>query len=135
VRSGEAARFRCGDGIALLGRDAAKDFEKADSLRRARGFAGRDCFPGMFALYRYLAQADVIKLCPYQSDGYDAEKCSEQQNSGTSSCGLGIRADEAGNCGGDDSDLSEPAEDRQLKDAGSAAGNHEEDAFRGCDRG
>ncbi len=49
------------------------------SLRRVSGFVCRQHLVGMLAFERDLAQADVFKLRPDQSDGNDAQEGDQQQ--------------------------------------------------------
>src|SRR5450631_745434 len=82
----------------------------------------------MFAFRGYFAQAYVLKAGPDEAYGNDGEEGGEQQNSRARSGRLSVRTKKTGQCGGDDSDLCEPAKDRKLKDACSTTGDHEENA-------
>ena len=75
----------------------------------------------MSALYRYLAQADVLELGPDEAYGDDAEEGDQKQRGGAGGGGLGRCAVEADHGRGDQADLREPADDGELEDAGSAA--------------
>ncbi len=86
-------------------------------------FAGDLAFMGDFA------EADVFNLGPGEADGDDAEEGNDEEHGGAGGGGFRGGSVKAGQGGGDETDLGEPADDGQLQNAGGAAEGEQQDAF------
>src|ERR1035437_8573007 len=124
-----APMYRIGgsSGLEFPPRPGRRDLGRAGVSWLCGSFP-RDSLAGVLAFRGDFAQAYVLKAGPDEAYGDDGQEGGEQQDSRTSRGSLSIRAKKAGQRGGDDSDLGEPAKDWKLKDARTATGNHEENA-------
>ncbi len=121
--------------LDLLETVSARGLRRMGFGRRCAGFFFcNQLFPSVFALDRDLAQTDVIDPRPYQASRNDRRNvatrivAAQAVAASASAWKMPVKSN------GNKSDLGKPPDSRKLDDACGSAGNHEQNALRGCNR-